>query len=290
MRDILKASQRPLLADLARKNTLLAFDFDGTLAPIVGDRARAGMRPETASLLARVTSAWPTAVLSGRSESDLRERFRGKGITRLVGNHGMEGNGQTPLARGWRARSRRWAASLERRVGSIDGVEIEDKGVSLSIHYRRAPSGGAARRTVEDAVRALAGARIVGGKKVVNVLPEGAPDKGKALATLLRRGRFEAGLFLGDDLTDESVFGRSFSVPVVAIRVGRNRKSRAVFYLPRQRSVDDLLRRLASLRPGGGGRPPRRETSPRLGPRREARERGAGKRGRRLARRRGNRR
>ena len=252
-----------MLAGFARRRTLLAFDYDGTLAPIAPDRRRAGLRPTTAWLLARVASRWPTAVISGRSRTDLRRRLRGSSVSWLVGNHGLEARFGSSRAIARRAREGRWAARLARELHGIGGIEVENKGASLSVHYRAARSGARARRAVERAVQTLHGARVLSGKKVVNVLPEGAPDKGDALAELVRRGRFQGVLFVGDDVTDEAVFRRAFPVPMVAVRVGRSRRSSASYYLPDQRSVDSLLRALSSFRPaavaGRSLRPPRRK-------------------------------
>jgi len=100
---------------------------------------------------------------------------------------------------------------------------------------------------------------VVPGKRVLNVVPTGAPDKGMALARLTRRGGFERVLFVGDDDTDEDVFRRDLGVESVGVRVGRHSKSAARYYLRRQSDVDRLLERLweergRSGRSGAAGR------------------------------------
>jgi trehalose 6-phosphate phosphatase len=74
MRHLLSRDGRELLAQLASTHVLLAFDFDGTLAPIVSDREGARMRASTARLFARVAAAYPVAVISGRARADVTAR------------------------------------------------------------------------------------------------------------------------------------------------------------------------------------------------------------------------
>src|SRR5690349_15297415 len=69
-----------MLADFARSNVLLAFDYDGTLAPIVDHPRDAVMRPETKALLRQVTRLYPCTVISGRSRADVRQRLSGTGV------------------------------------------------------------------------------------------------------------------------------------------------------------------------------------------------------------------
>ncbi|MFN2377480.1 MAG: trehalose-phosphatase, partial [Candidatus Binatia bacterium] len=87
---ILGDEGRGRLADLARSKVLLAFDFDGTLAPIVADRDAAFLRPTTRELLARVCTLYPCAVITGRGREDVSARLLGMGMKHLVGNHGLE--------------------------------------------------------------------------------------------------------------------------------------------------------------------------------------------------------
>ncbi|HKU43339.1 MAG TPA: trehalose-phosphatase, partial [Polyangiales bacterium] len=71
MKHVLSRENREVLAQLARTRVLLAFDYDGTLAPIVAQRDRAHMRARTRRLLARVCALYPCAVISGRSRLDV---------------------------------------------------------------------------------------------------------------------------------------------------------------------------------------------------------------------------
>jgi trehalose 6-phosphate phosphatase len=229
VKDLVARAQRPLLRELASHRTLLAFDFDGTLAPIARSPGDVSLAPGTARLLRAVAAGWPCAVISGRARPDLLARLAGVRFRWVVGNHGAEEGRPLPAAAQWGARVRSWRRELRRALGGRRGVEVEDKGLTLTVHYRRAPDPAGARRAAAGAVRRLRGARTVPGKMALNVLPADAPGKGDAVESLVRRGRFERVLFMGDDVTDESVFRRRFAVPLVAVLVGRRRGSGASY-------------------------------------------------------------
>src|SRR5688572_28246449 len=78
------------LAEFASSNVLVAFDYDGTLAPIVADPALARMRPGTRRLLASVARRYPCVVISGRARHDVLSRVGGVPVWHVSGNHGLE--------------------------------------------------------------------------------------------------------------------------------------------------------------------------------------------------------
>jgi trehalose 6-phosphate phosphatase len=244
LKAILAPEQAPALRRLARRRLLVALDFDGTLAPIVARPLRAALAPRTRRLLRRLAASYPCVVISGRSRRDLLRRVRGLGLAGTVGNHGGE---PSPRAAALRARVGRWRRALERELAGAPGVAIEDKGLSLSVHYRGAPRPGAARAAIRAAAAGLAGARVVGGKRVVNVVPAEAPHKGAALEAARRRLGCEATLYVGDDETDEDAFALR-GASRIGVRVGRAPASRARYFLRSQASVDALLERLVRLR------------------------------------------
>lgn len=238
MRSILTADARFELDRLATSGTLLVFDFDGTLAPIVERPADACLRPHTHDLLRAVAVLYPVAVVSGRSRADVAARLRDVPLVAIVGNHGAEA-GHGPVDRTRRARVIAWKALLQDAFGGEPGIELEDKRFSLAVHYRRAPCRAAARRRVLTAARRLEGARAFAGHAVVNVVPLDAPDKAAAVEEIRNRIGAARVLYVGDDTTDEDVF-RDPRV-AVAVRVGRTARSAARYYVPRQDGVDDLL-------------------------------------------------
>jgi trehalose 6-phosphate phosphatase len=120
--------------------------------------------------------------------------------------------------------------------------------VSLSIHYRRASRKRQSLAAIHDAVAGLPSARIIAGKYVVNLLPEGASHKGLALQRLRRRAHCDTAIYVGDDETDEDVFGHPSPWPVLGIRVGRSRTTGAAYYIRDQEQIDVLLRVLLACR------------------------------------------
>lgn len=248
MSELLAPAMAPVLASLAAPDTLIVLDFDGTLAPIVGDRDAAAMTRQGRAALARLARLYPVAVLSGRAARDVEARLGGAPVRWIVGSHGTEWPGEERDHRAWRGLVASWRAALAPRLARVDGVELEVKPLSLAVHYRAARDERAAVACIAEAVQGLAGASVVLGKKVVNLVPEGAGDKGTALRRLVGLAGAERVLFIGDDVTDEAAFGASLDVPAVMVRVGRDPSSKAGAWLGRRSDVDVLLRRLCALR------------------------------------------
>jgi len=218
-----------------------AFDFDGTLAPIVSEPRAAYMTREVEDALRALVPLTQVVVLSGRSVDDLRERIPVEGVL-LAGSHGSE----SPFVREEllatsREASRAWRQQLEAGLGSLPGVLLEDKRFSLALHYRHTPQREAAR---QELLRRFAGLtptpRLVAGKEVINlVLPE-LPHKGDALESFQKSLARPRSLYVGDDVTDEDVFTLQSS-EVFKIRVGRSPRSGARHFVPRQRDIRRLL-------------------------------------------------
>jgi trehalose 6-phosphate phosphatase len=237
------------LRRLAADHTLFAFDFDGTLAPIVSrpDQARAaiGVRQRLAQLAQRV----PVAVISGRSLADLRPRIPSE-IRLCVGNHGSEGATEEADAKGMRKVCRAWVAQLNewlKEPGSDPGIVVEDKGLTLSVHFRLARDRErAAQRLAELVPRLEPAPRVIGGKLVLNLLPPKARTKFEALVELAQREAVGRVLFVGDDETDELVFAQA-PKHWTTVRVDLNRASRADFFVHQQSEVAIVLDQLLAL-------------------------------------------
>jgi trehalose 6-phosphate phosphatase len=246
MRYFLSKGCRSIAAQLAAERTLCAFDYDGTLAPIVAHPDQARMRARTRRLLARLAAAYPCAVISGRARADLRRHLAGVRVAGAIGNHGAE---TSCPARTGRRLTESWLRSLAPAVASLAGVWIEDKEYTLAVHYRQARWKREARRAILEVVHTLQGARALGGKQVVNVLPSAAPGKGAAVVLLRKRLHCASVLYVGDDENDEDAFALEGNV--VAVRIGRARDSRAGYFLREQVEIDALLELMIGLRASG---------------------------------------
>jgi len=239
------------LQDAMRAHPLLAFDFDGTLAPIVERPDDARVPPALSERLGRLARRRPVAVVSGRAVADVAPRL-GFSPRFIVGNHGAEdpeqpaGPGGSRLD-GLRAHLAAHAAELQ-----AAGVEVEDKRLSLALHYRRAPDRSRAAACI-GALLAGFGPHVVstfGGKCVVNAVVAGAPDKGDAVVSLTRRAGCDATVFVGDDVNDEAVFERALP-NWLTVRVGGDEPdSRAGFFLGSHAEVVLLLDAMLGLLSG----------------------------------------
>ncbi len=230
-----------ILEQLASRDLLVALDFDGTLAPIVPDPAAATLRPATRRLLATVAQRYPCAVISGRAEADVLRALAGVTVWYVVGQRGIAPQVQL------------WSAALREQLAALPGVALEDKGAALAVHYRHCPGHDRAREAILEAARLLEGVRIVPGKEVVNLLPAGTPDKAAAVERVRAQLGCETTLYVGDDESDEAVF--ALGPQVASVRVERSETSKASYFLRNQEEIDELLERLASLRPSRSHRP-----------------------------------
>ena len=245
MKSILAAAQRSLLTPFAWSDTLIAFDFDGTLAPIVKDPTLAALRASTRGLLIEVAARYPTVVISGRSVSDLTGRVGGLGLSGLVGNHGVEPLTATQEIH---RRIREWRPLFEAALADERGVDIEDKTYSLAVHYRRSRAKKRVRARVREIAQTIDNVRLIGGIEVMNIVPADAPHKGMALERERSRLRCATAIYVGDDETDEDVFALDQPGRLLGIRVGLKLASRADFYIRSQAEIDAFLKVLIGLR------------------------------------------
>lgn len=258
MHDAESLAARLVAARAAAGLLLIGLDFDGTLAPIVPHPDDAALPAATRQVLVALTRRPDTrvALVSGRSLADLRQRVD-VATAHYAGNHGMEieGPGVARVHDG-AAAARPVLAGIARQLaadlGDVDGVVVEDKGLTLSIHYRRVAAGAEqarVRQHVLDHCRGMAGVRVTEGRKVVEVRPDVDWHKGRALRflrdTLLVGHPGAPTLFIGDDRTDEDAF-REVGDDGCAIFVGQPpADSAAHAALPAVPDVARFLQRLA---------------------------------------------
>ena len=201
----------PLLADPRRAAIVL--DIDGTLAPIAPHPDRALVPTPTQELLARLIARYAlVGCVSGRAASDAARLVPLEGLV-ISGNHGLEqlAGGRVrvvPDAASWLHQVHRLGRELV-PVAAASGAWVEDKGATLSIHFREAPDPAGAREALErDAVPAVRAAGLVArfGRMTLEVLPPIPVDKGSAVRRLLDHRRIAASLYVGDDTTDIDAF------------------------------------------------------------------------------------
>ena len=245
--DILATRQQRILRAFASSNTLLAFDYDGTLAPIAPTPALVRMRVRTRKLLAQVARCYPSIVISGRPLDDIAQRLTGIPVRSVFGNYGGEPSARSKPP----VRVGAWVTHLTERLSTHAGLVVEDKRYSVTIHYRHARSKRRALADIYEAARTLPGARVLGGVQAVTLLPKEGPHKGVTLQRAQRQLRCDTAIYVGDDDTDEDAFASAHPDQLLSIRVGPSRTSRARYRLERQADIDALLRALLILRQGG---------------------------------------
>lgn len=182
-------------------------DFDGTLSPIVEDPASARPVEGAAEVLAALSStAREVAVISGRPLSFLRPLVPGA-IT-LVGLYGLETwrsaeQIDDPSAAQWRGVVADAADEARARVS--EGVLVENKGLSITLHYRRRPAAGPETEVLARELGRRTGLDVRAAKMSVELHPDVQTDKGTVLADLAA-GHDGPVMFMGDDVGDLPAF------------------------------------------------------------------------------------
>src|SRR5439155_25621195 len=198
---------------LAAQPAGLVTDLDGTLAPIVPVPSEAMLLPVASDALRALAGRLAVvAVITGRAPLDARRMLGSAGSQALViGNHGLEWlepGAKAPEADDELAGVRAVIADLVARVPGLPGVQVEEKGLSATIHYRQAPDPQAARTSLLTALGKLdgAGVEVREGRRSIELRPAGRGDKGSALRALVERFRLRGLVVAGDDATDLDMF------------------------------------------------------------------------------------
>lgn len=250
---------------LKNRVVFLFLDYDGTLVPIADTPDKASLSAEGREILGKIAdnAEMRVAVISGRPLSDIKKMVGIEGII-YAGNHGLEIEG--PRIKFTRPFSLKYRSILERikkeislELARFRGALLEDKGLSLSIHYRlvdgrKVPLLKAATHGVVAPYLVRKKIKIKPGKKVIEIRPPVEWDKGKVALWLMAgaefaaRGRSVLPVYIGDDISDEDAFGvlknKGFTV-----FVGNPRgKSRAEYYLKDTREVWEFLKKVLERR------------------------------------------
>jgi trehalose 6-phosphate phosphatase len=208
------------------EESLLALDFDGTLAPIVADPQDAVAHRGAASALAAAAAAgYRIAIITGRPVQDVLRLGAGfsevPGLV-ICGHYGMErwvdGELTTPEVHAGIEPAR---AAVQDLAASAAGATVEDKGHSVALHTRNADDpAGVFDQVRPDAERIAADndLELVPGRFVLELRPAGV-DKGAALSEVVEGSSPRAVLFAGDDLGDLPAVSVLRDLPVSALIV-----------------------------------------------------------------------
>ena len=263
------SSLKKIKKALKGKFVYIFLDYDGTLTPIAETPDKAVMSRETSDLL-RQLSEMPNckiAIVSGRALKDISKKVGLKNIV-YVGNHGFEIKGpkinfKSPVPYLYRKTLEKIKDKLTKELSSVKGVIIEDKGFSLSVHYRLADKKDIVRIKNEFYSTLLFyevydDVKVKTGKLVLEIRPPMEWDKGKVVLWLLARRKFVLRdkkikvlpIYIGDDATDEDAFV-SLKGRGVTVFVGKSKRTKARFYLKDTFEVAEFLKSILEVLSGG---------------------------------------
>jgi alpha,alpha-trehalase len=233
-------------------------DYDGTLTPIVSQPEDASLSDSMRQTLRELAARAPVvAILSGRDLDDVRRRVNIDSIV-YAGSHGFDIAGPHGLCRqmGTEFLSNLDTAEkeLHKALDGISGARVERKRFSIAAHYRHVNENDVPK--VKQAVGEVATRhrklRRINGKKVYELLPDVAWDKGKAALWLLETLGLESRsggirpIYIGDDRTDEDAF-RALEQRGIGILVSeQSQPTTAGYSLKNPVEVERFLRALTA--------------------------------------------
>ncbi len=244
----------------ADKNIILFLDYDGTLAPIVNSPWEAVLSQENRELIEWLVliPRYQVVIISGRTLVDIKQMVGIEGVI-YIGNHGWEIEGssmhfESLISVKVSSTMEKIKYELITELSSIPGVFVEDKGMTLSVHYRMAARDKEflVRRIFEHICMPYCRQNIIKvheGKKVLELRPPVEWDKGKAALWLLRKQEILRGkgnvlpIYIGDDTSDEDAF-RVLKNKGITVFVGTSGSSEAQYYLAGPQEVTEFLKHM----------------------------------------------
>ena len=212
--------------------TAVLLDIDGTLLDLAPTPREVWVPPGLSKTLNRLLQRTngALALVSGRSLNDIDLIFAPDQYP-AVGGHGAEMR-LDPDGEASAAQAPAMDKELKRRLAAIaklsPGILLEDKGYSLALHYRLAPHAEKAIYAAVSLIRAdlpNAPIEVLPGKCVCEIKHSGF-NKASGVRELMTRAPFKGRrpFFIGDDVTDESVFAIMPDLDGLAFSVGRRAK------------------------------------------------------------------
>lgn len=218
-------------------------DFDGSLVDLAPRPEDIVVPPGLTARLLRLrdASGGALAIITGRERGFVLDRL-GTDALEVVGLHGAEEVDQ-PLPFPPEAA----LAPVRAYAQTVPGIIAEDKGAAFALHYRLAPDRAEEARAVMATAARSAGPefRLRAGKAVWELCPARA-DKGAALLRLMARAPFmgRRPIAVGDDLTDEAMFGAANRLGGFSVFVGAPRTTAAGYRLAAPEDLRALLKEL----------------------------------------------
>jgi len=241
-----------LRARLTDGPVALFLDYDGTLTPIVARPELAVAPPGTTEVLERLARVCVVGIISGRDLDDLRSMIDPVGVW-LAGSHGFDVAGpdgsrhEVEAGRALLPVLADAADELSDALAVIPGAWVERKRFAIAAHYRQVADDAvpAVEAAVDRVLSHHAGLRKTGGKRIFELRPAVAWDKGRALWFLFdqtgaRRGETTP-VYLGDDVTDEDAFAALAGVGVGIVVDDGDRPTAAAYRLRDPDEVRTLL-------------------------------------------------
>ena len=191
----------------------LITDVDGTISPTAPTPGQAKVSPACRRHLARLCQQIAlVATVSGRPAAQVKEMVNVRGMV-YIGNHGLERLVKdraelTGDARGYSEVVQSAIGELSRLL-SEEGLIIENKGITATLHYRRSPDPRLAEKHILEAIRNSPEAKqlqVMPGRMAINLLPPITANKGTATLELITEYHLRRGIYLGDDVTDIDAF------------------------------------------------------------------------------------
>lgn len=252
---------------LAGREPAVFVDYDGTLTDIVDDPDAAVLSESMRTTLERLSTRCQVAVISGRDLKDVQAKVALPNLW-YAGSHGFDIAGpqgehkEHDQAEYFLPLLDRAEQALKAGLAAVSGCRVERKRFSVAVHYRRVVDADLPQ--VEAVVQKVQGEqgelRLAQGKKIFELQPDIAWDKGRALAWLtgvlqLNRTRFCV-IYIGDDVTDEDGF-REVAGSGIGIYVGRDdHLTLATYRLADPGAVESFLQALYErLEPQQSGEP-----------------------------------
>ncbi len=203
-----------LIGELLRQPAFgVITDVDGTISETAPTPQQAKVSPLCRHYLAILRPLLAVvAAISGRPAVEVRNMIGIDGMV-YIGNHGLDrwADGYSELTEEAKEYAGIVQAVIEELTPllSIEGIRIEDKGMTASVHYRLCPEPESARTAILAALQKSPQARrlrIIEEKKAIDLIPPVTANKGTAVLDLIQSYDLRGGIYLGDDLTDIDAF------------------------------------------------------------------------------------